>query len=244
MSSAIAEIYVLGTGGKYGESIILNLCNDNWAIIDSCKNPNSGEILPLEFIKNKKIKPEQIKFILCSHWHDDHINGLSDVFEYSIDADFIFTRITDQKKFLQMVSLDHTKSNYPATKSSTKEFMKCYDILKKRDKIYQNASSDRLLYVDNVDSHSIEIISLSPSDQTSHNFDKEISLLMSDYMSTNKTIPDVNPNHRSIVLLLKIGEHNAILGSDLEKTSHDRTGWNDILNHSKYYRLINDANYI
>lgn len=235
---------MLGTGGSYGECIILNMCENEWAVIDCCTNPYTREVLPLKFLQDHKISPEKVKFIVCTHWHDDHIDGISDVFEYASKADFIFTRVNDAKKFLQLVSLDHNKSEYPATKKSTKEFMKCFEIMKSRDIIYKDAGIDRLLYTNKLSSsNTVQVISLSPSDKSAKEFDEHISYMMNEYMDTNKSIPEVNPNHRSVVLLLKLGKHNVLLGSDLEVTSDELTGWTNIINNSTHFNMISDANY-
>lgn len=249
MDYNIAEINLLGTGGNYGESLLIHIGNNEWIVIDSCRDPYTKKILPLELIKNKSIDSEQIKFIICTHWHDDHIKGISEIFKYATNAELVFSRVSDPRKFFQMLSYDYEKLNYHATNISTEEFNKCVELLEKRDKIFIDASIDRNIYSTFIQGEAIEIHTLSPSDYSAQLFDKHLSYLMKEFVDTNKEIPEeipeVNPNHRSVVLLLKLGRHNMILGADLELVENDdRLGWKNILNHSQTLKSIDKPIYI
>lgn len=75
------EVYLIGTG-NYGESVVLNLGMNNWIVVDSCIDPTSKEVLPLSFLKSKGVDIENdVKLIVCTHWHDDHIKGISKILE-------------------------------------------------------------------------------------------------------------------------------------------------------------------
>ena len=45
------EVTVIGTGGGYGESIVIKASSDSWVIIDSCIDPESKEPLSIEYLK-------------------------------------------------------------------------------------------------------------------------------------------------------------------------------------------------
>jgi hypothetical protein len=80
-----------------------------------------------------------------------------------------------------------------------------------------------------------QIISLSPSDLTKENFNKDISTLFSDFGENNRIVIN-EPNSNSVVLLLKLGYHRAILGADLEVVDNPKLGWLDILdNHENIF---------
>jgi glyoxylase-like metal-dependent hydrolase (beta-lactamase superfamily II) len=131
-SNNLAEITLLGTGGGYGESSVVHLGNQNWVIVDSCINPITKESLPLVYLKEIGVDVERnVKLIVCTHWHDDHIRGLSKLLEECKNAKFSFARATDKEKFLKFISLDHEKLNREANNSSTVEFNNCLDIKKK-----------------------------------------------------------------------------------------------------------------
>lgn len=233
-----AEITLIGTGGGYGESIVVHLGNKNWIIIDSCINPVTKAPLVLEYLKELNVDiANDVKLILCTHWHDDHIKGLSEVLEECTNASFALLRINDIKKFCLFLSFEHNKEQVIPQSNSTSEIFKVFKIIKKRKIQPRFASCDRILYSLNLDGYcDIEVISLSPSDFSVQNFDNEISQLISEFSSSNKKIIAELPNSKSIVLLLKFGKYCAILGADLEVNIDNRIGWLSILNNSQAIR--------
>ena len=243
MKEAVSEVHLLGSGGGYGESIIINLGNGDWIIIDSCINPSNNEILPLIFLEERGIEPDQIKLIVCTHWHDDHIAGISQLLGKYSDAIFSFARASDLKKFLQFVSLDYQKLNTSASNSSTNEFNKCLEILRDSKRQPKLANSDRLLYSVKEGNDSYEVWALSPSDKSSNLFDLEISKLITDFGSPHKKLPKISANDRSIVILLKLNSEVVLLGADLEVKDDKDTGWNDIIFNSHVVKASNKARY-
>ncbi len=114
------EITLIGTGGGYGESLVIHLPGNNWVIVDSCTNPKTGEILPLEYLRQISVSPSDVKLVVCTHWHDDHILGLSEIIRICDEAKFCFARVNDLEKFLFMLNLDYKKVKRSGSRSSTK----------------------------------------------------------------------------------------------------------------------------
>lgn len=230
----IAEISLIGTGGGYGESIVLHIGNNHWIVIDSCIDPFTKKSLPLEYLENLGVDvANDVKLIVCSHWHDDHILGLSNLLKECTNATFCFARTSDRKKFLSLVSLDYRKFKGKISISSTIEFNECIEIINNRNSVIKEASSDKLLISENInDLYKSEVFSLSPSDYTIQEFNEEISTLITEYGSRNKKIIVQSPNSKSVVLLIKFGNHRAILGSDMEISSDERKGWHNIIEKS------------
>lgn len=225
------EISLIGTGGGYGESILVHIGNGDWIIVDSCQDPNSNKNLPLEYLANLGVDPaESVKLIICTHWHDDHILGMSEILTKCAKAEFCISKITDLGKFLFLVGLDYSKIGKTGSLSSTKEFNECIKILEERSKKFKGAYPDRTLLTKKInDTITTEILSLSPSDETIKNFDGEISQLITEYGSSSKKLLIESPNDKSVVIYIKFGKHKAMLGADLEVTKSDDTGWHSII---------------
>ena len=233
-SNNILETTLIGTGGGYGESIVLHLGNQNWIVVDSCVDPKTNNSLPLEYLKSIGVKVEKdVKLIICTHWHDDHILGISKLFEAAKNAVLSITKTSDRKKFLQLVELDYHKVESNSSISSTIELKNCISIANNRRGTIKTASEDRVLFSSNNSKIKIEVISLSPSDFVVHEFNEEISTLMKDFGNPNKKIVFNTPNDKSVVILVKINDHRILLGSDLEVTDDPRKGWLCILNKSQ-----------
>lgn len=228
-----AEIALLGTGGGYGESIVLHIGNNNWVVIDSCINPTNKDCIPLEYLESIGVNvSDQVKLILCTHWHDDHLLGISNLLEKCKNAKFSMARPNDLTKFLRMVKLDYQKNKTKVSNSSTIEFNKCLDILEERGLPLKHAQANTTLHTEIVNGFRNEIIALSPSDYTLQEFDGEISTLITEFGVSSKQIIAKSPNAKSVALFLKLGEHRAVLGSDLEVSTTDLEGWVNILDHN------------
>jgi beta-lactamase superfamily II metal-dependent hydrolase len=230
----IAEVTLIGTGGGYGESIVIHAGNGNWIVVDSCEDPKTKKCLPLEYLKKIGVDiANSIKLVVCTHWHDDHIKGLSKLYAEAKSATFSFTSVTDRKKFLQFVELDAAKLNNEASNSSTIEFLNCLKILAERGMSPKQSLQDKILFREAIDSGvESSLYSLSPSDFIVSEFHKEISTLITEYGVKNRRVIIQKPNAKSVVLYLKFGGHRAILGADLEIGKSDKEGWLNIVGHS------------
>lgn len=232
--STIIEVTLIGTGGGYGESVVLHIGNNCWVIVDSCIDPSSKISLPLEYLKSIGVDvSKDVKLIICTHWHDDHILGISQLLAESLLSQFCMARPLDKKKFLRLVGLDYHKAKYESSASSTIELNSCIKIMQDRKLEFKNAIQDRILYNSNQNNINSQIIALSPSDFVVNEYDKEISELITEYGYSNRKIVCQTPNDKSIALLIKINDQRIILGSDLEVGVDNRKGWLCILNESQ-----------
>lgn len=233
------EITLIGTGGGYGESIVIKIAND-WILIDSCVNPNSKENLSANYLKRIGVDlATEVKLIICTHWHQDHIKGLSNLLGLCKSAKFVMPAVNDKKKFLRFITLDGIKS-VKGGFSSTEEFAKCLQICIDRNMSPIRASSNKLLYRSVlghgvVDKESVEICSLSPSESVISHFDKELGNLLSKKLSI-VSVPEKDANDKSVVILLNNNGFSALLGADLEVNKKEDEGWLDIINNSLMVR--------
>jgi len=205
LSGTTGEITIIGTGGGYGESILIHIGNNKWIIVDSCINPNNKECLPLSYLNSLKVDlTNNVLLIICTHWHDDHIQGISQILKSCPNAKFCFAQANDRKKFLQFVKLDYQKLNLEASNSSTIEFNNCLEILEKRGQSIVLATCNKsLLSLSLTNEIRTEVFSLSPSDFTILEFDKEISTLITEFGSPAKKVISKSPNSKSVVIFLK-----------------------------------------
>ena len=71
-----AEITLIGTGGGYGESVVVHYGHQQWMVVDSCIDPRDKTCLPLEYLREMGVDlARQVKWIVCTHWHIDHSGG-------------------------------------------------------------------------------------------------------------------------------------------------------------------------
>lgn len=240
------EITIIGTGGGYGESCIIHLGNKNWVIIDSCSDLKTKHPLPLDYLEKIGVNVQSdIKLIVCSHWHDDHIRGISKILKLSESALFSYAKNLNGNKFFQMLGLDNNKESQT---SRTKEFNSCLETIDIREEINKSivcktSYPDRLLFATEFNEESLQVISLSPSDEDIKHSEDEMMIKYNDFALNNKAIPLSDNNKKSVVLLIKVGVHNAILGADLENFKNNKLrGWEAIVTSSTF--LSNKSSYI
>jgi beta-lactamase superfamily II metal-dependent hydrolase len=225
-----AEITLIGTGGGYGESCVIHLGNQMWAVVDSCINPKTQQSLPLEYLIKLGVDVESnVKLIICTHWHNDHILGMSKLLAASKSSAFSCAKVNDREKFMLWLSMDYQKLTDEKISSSTNEFVECLKIIGTRKLSIMHSYPDRILGKFG----NSTISSLSPSDFVIQQFDGEISKLIKDFGIPSRKFVLQKPNDQSVVLLLEFGDHCAVLGADLEYTNNTNKGWLNILNHSQ-----------
>lgn len=228
----VIQVALIGTGGGYGECLVLNLGNNNWVVVDSCQDPYTKKSLPLEYLIELGVNiANDVKLVICTHWHDDHILGISELLKECKSSDFCMASSTDKEKFLLWVGFDSRKAHNDPVASSSKELSKCIKIIRERKSRLINAVQDRVIFSSDYDGIRSQITTLSPSDYVLQEFDKEISTLLKDYTTSEKIVYNT-PNDKCVVIQINVNNQQIILGSDLEVSSDNRKGWLCILDHS------------
>ena len=236
----IAEITLIGTSGGYGESVVIHLGDQNWVVVDSCQDPVTKTCLPLDYLVNIGVNVEkQVKMVICTHWHSDHIMGLSELVEKCKEAKFCFAPCSDLHKFQLFVGIDQKKIKINRT---TEEFSKCLNLTSSRGKEIIRALQDRNLLNLNFGEIQSTVFSLSPSDATLTAYDFEISTLIKDINPNNRILKN-GPNSKSVALLIHLGKHKAILGADLEVSKNKDEGWINIIDNSQVLDKDNPASF-
>lgn len=214
------EINFFGPG--YGESILIHIGNGKWVIVDSCINTNH-QPAALSYLRELGLNPaEVVRLIVATHWHDDHVRGISKLVEICKQARFCCAGVLCQKEFLIRMGAVANKSA-PKVGYGMREFHQIFSLLNERKCEPVNALSNRLIY----QTKNCKIWSLSPSDRMFNTFLENVSdfTLPENETGRGRRIASINPNEAAVVLLVKIKKTLILLGSDLEKQ-----GWLEILN--------------
>lgn len=203
------EITTLGPGLSSGESIVVHLIGDEWIIIDSCKS--GDEVLPLEYLRRIGVDcKEQVKMVICTHWHWDHIQGMSEILNECVKAKFYLAPVGDFKGYLDVVlklaGIDPLGSNI------WNELNNCLDAL------YSNNQRTPRLLTHNeriVHFESKEMFAIGPSDEMCNRF--HVSLLKIDPFKPQKSdIESLEGNLCSLALSINYKGQKALIGGDME----------------------------
>ena len=226
------EITLIGPG--YGECILLHVGSNNWIIIDSCIDSRTGEPAALSYFSKLGVDPsESVRLVIATHWHDDHIRGLSRVLSTCKKAKFCCSVALTRDEFIGMV-LDYESRNVIEASSGVREISEIFKALLTRPKQMKVwAIADRPIFsIPKTEiEHEMEcrIWALSPSDTQVEKFFLELAALIPKVRETKRRVAIQGPNHVAVVTLINVGDLAILLGSDLEETGDEGTGWSVIV---------------
>jgi hypothetical protein len=225
------EVTLFGPG--YGECVTVHLGKNRWIVIDSCLNTRTGKPAVLDYFSEIGIAPEKsVILIIVSHWHDDHVRGLTEVISACPEATVCCSSALTRKDFLSHV-LTYQDIMTKTTSSGVNEISKILQLLKNRcSSPIKRAFANRLVLrlSDGVTDDHCTVTTLSPSDEEYENFLIEIAALIPSDKQTKIRAPLLSPNNAAVAVWIKIGDVNILLGSDLEEKKKPSSGWSAIVN--------------
>ena len=197
------QLTLLGPG--YGECIVMHVGGGAWIIVDSCLD-SDGTPQALRYLETLGIDPAQaVALVVATHWHDDHIRGMSRLVECCPEAAFCCASIFLRKELLAMVGALEAR-HFSKLGSGVRELYQVCSLLAKRGRTPLHALANRVVFREGV----CTVSSLSPNDAVFQRFLSSVERL--------------SPNEASVALWVDVGEFALLLGADLEKG-----GWATIL---------------
>jgi len=237
------KIQVIIFGPGFGECILIHIGDHGWIIIDSCLN-DSKEPAGLAYLSSIGVDVEKnIKLIVATHWHDDHIKGLFKTLEVAKSANFAMSSAMNHKEFLAFLIAYDRQPNMKIGRGGT-EIIKCLRLITSRGKVPKFVVQDRLIESWDAGqiSHGkrVELLALSPSDAQladtltdANKFLKDNNVGNSAKSMPKKRISSENKNHLSIAALLIVGDVGILLGADVEERNQENYGWKNIVENRK-----------
>ncbi len=211
------ELTLLGPG--YGESIVAHIGGGDWLVVDSCVNAG-GIPRAVEYLESIGVNPaRQVKLIVATHWHDDHVRGIAELLNRCKNAGFCCAAALSSEEFLAAVHALERR-HLSAAGSGVREMHRVFSTLRERTSAATFAQANRRIF----SSGPCEIWSLSPSDAQYQSFVQSIGTLVPTEGGGKRRVPEAGPNSFSVVPWIRLGDAAALLGADLEKP-----GWVEIL---------------
>lgn len=190
----VAEVTLIGGSDGFGESIVVHIGKGQWLIVDCCINPINGQCLPLEYLKsiNVNIK-EQVRYIVCTHWHDDHIAGLSTLLsECGKDTTFALSCAEDREKAVYELAQDF---DYSGKSSVLKELTKSFQIAADNKIKIKRIEQDKLIFKRG----STQAFALSPSEVEVRKFETELVKAQSRFYHFIKDIKEIKQTSKELL---------------------------------------------
>jgi hypothetical protein len=221
------ELTLIGPG--FGESALIHIGNNRWIVVDSCIDSQSGRPAALAYLEGIGVEPRSsVELIITSHWHDDHIGGMSQLVSECPQAKFCCAAALSKEEF-QSVSSIFNKTYLIHSSSGVSEIYNVFRLLRDQGKMPIYAIADRPIFTTKIESsdHEVacQVVALSPSDAEFERFLAAISAFVPSEKETKYRLPVLNPNDLSVAVWVKIGMLDILLGADLEEHHVKGRGW-------------------
>jgi beta-lactamase superfamily II metal-dependent hydrolase len=223
------ELTLFGPG--FGECIAVHFGEGRWIVVDSCIDKKTGNPAVLDYFNAIGVSPQEVvKLIVISHWHDDHISGLSKIVSSCPQASICCSAALTQKEFLSY-ALNFQGKIKTSTSSGVDEISQTFQILKNRSFPIKYALSNKtvLKMPATGTADSCIVTALSPSDKEYGNFLREIAAFIPSNKVTKIRASPLRPNNAAVAIWVEIGGIRLLLGSDLEEKHEPSTGWSAIV---------------
>jgi len=223
------ELTLIGPG--FGESSLIHIGDNRWIVVDSCIDSHSGRPAALTYLESIGVDPSMsVEFILATHWHDDHIGGMSELLTNCSRAQFGCASALNREEFLKVASI-FDKTYLTISSSGVSEIQKVFKLLVNRGQVPKYGMADRPIFTTAIGSRGTQcrVTSLSPSDAEYHRFLTAVSALMPRAQMTKFRAPDLKPNDLSVAAWVRIGTVDILLGADLEEHHVASRGWTAVI---------------
>lgn len=225
----VFEMSLFGTG--VGESLAVHVGHGDWFLVDSCRQ--NKNVLPahLSYLQQIGVDlSEAVKLFVITHWHDDHIDGAIEVVRHCPKVKIAISSALTAQEFLKTLSIYNRKDYLlDRDKSGIRELGQILEVIRERRRSdrtifpLEKTHSDHLL----LRTPDCDVYALSPSNAAIEKSFQEFSLVFNQISDGGERLvfPSKNQNHNSIALWIQYKSQTILLGSDLEVTSDDETGW-------------------
>lgn len=225
------EISLFGPG--VGEAICMHIGGGKWLLVDSCSNPQSKQPIAKEYLESLGVDlNDSVEFIVVSHWHSDHIQGISELVSICENAIIVTSSALIEKEFATLINLG-TNDGSEELPAGLKEMQKVFSTMMDRAKDKTKQFPLKFVNGDQciLNTPSVTISSLSPSDTAVLQSKMTFSQCLRDLSKAGLMIPPPTQNLNAVALWIESPAGNVLLGADLETHPKDqRIGWGAVVN--------------
>jgi beta-lactamase superfamily II metal-dependent hydrolase len=218
----INEIEVVLFGPGYGEAIAIHLGDAAWMLVDSCIDPNSKEPAAGTYLERIGVPAASVRTIVASHWHDDHIRGISRLAAKHPKAEFFLSGVFNNKEAETFLAAFSGKSSADLARGSKELF----DVLQARENVYP-ALHRSSIFEAMLNGRPVRVTALSPVPAAHAQSIAHFAQYLPRKNGAIGHAPEVQPNFEAVALHIDLGDDAVLLGADLEE--HARFGWTAVI---------------
>ncbi len=210
------EITLFGPG--YGEAAAVHLGCGSWILVDSCIDPASKNSAGATYLEGLRTTPDCVLAIVATHWHDDHVRGLTKLVRAYPEAPlWVSGALRSDEAGAFFAAYNGSKST-----DLTRGTAELYGAVQQAKSVFW--AIQRMTVLELFPNGVKTIVSALSPVHAAHSatIAKLASYIPREGDSVNHA-PDIQPNIESIALHIDFGHDAVLLGSDLEE--HPTLGW-------------------
>ncbi|MCP2325663.1 hypothetical protein HDA40_004170 [Hamadaea flava] len=225
----VVEVSIFGPGK--GECVLVHFGSNEWLIVDSCVDQVTDTQPALDYLSNIGVDYSSVKYVIASHAHDDHVAGISSVYESCERAKFVCSAAATSKEMLSLIEADRKS---PPDNRVRREYDRVFDIARDRGVVtgaiqLVHGLEGRVILERFAGSGQTEVLirSLSPSDLSVMRSREALGSIVPTVGKARRS-NEIDENEFSVVLWIEALGKQMLLGADMTKEPAG-TGWHAIL---------------
>jgi Metallo-beta-lactamase superfamily len=222
------EISLFGQG--YGESVAVHLPGGRWVLVDSCRDPETQRPAGLAYLEGLGVDVKsEVDLVVATHWHQDHVNGLSECVAACRDANVAISQALQVRElFVYAGAQESLGFNMPGAIRELRSTMETLVRRSARRHPILAQASLPLLEGVSPKGQTYRVVALSPSPAAVQRAFAQLARTPLRH-GTEISIPEPDHNAACVVLQVVVGDAAVLLGSDLEESGDDTRGWQAVV---------------
>jgi len=197
-------------------------------VVDSCLADDWKTPAPLKYMAEMGLDVQHcVCAVVATHWHDDHIKGLSSVLNACGKAKFWCSAAMTSEEFIAFLDV-HDNQPTARDRGGT-EMLKCLKLMEQsgttRKPLLENTLIADWPHTALAHGKATRFLALSPSSKQFDRFLRRIGTELRALDGRAKRRLAADRNELSIATLLEVGDMSVLLGADLEDSPDPELGW-------------------
>lgn len=214
------EFSLFGPG--YGEAVAVHLGDGTWLLVDSCLDPESQESATVTYLDRIGVAPSQVRTIVASHWHDDHVRGISRISSRYADAEFVIPAVFNDREATAFLAA----YSGVLTSGLSRGTRELYDVVKSRDRVFP-ALHRSIILDTRLGGRGVLVTALSPLPAAFAQFIAHLTQHRAQPDEPVNHAPELRPNTAAVAIHFDFGDEALLLGADLEECPG--LGWSAVV---------------
>lgn len=222
------EVEFSAFGPGYGESLLIHLGSGEWMIVDSCVK--DGRLPAIDYLQSLGVDPSSaVRLLVATHWHDDHVRGISRALERCTRADFVCSVALSHDELLAGIGTEPPGrfGKQPSGVDEMRGVLKHLDDVDELHRLVWTLEKGELYRRDAGPGPSCSVVALSPASRVVTDAQRRIAALLASLHDEGPpyAVPRPERNDGAVVVRVEVGDVPLLLGADLEETTNAHTGW-------------------